>query len=733
MRVSVILTFLLITGIIFPQEESFTLTGLTIDGITHEIVGNVMIIINGDTDTLFSGSDGEFFIDNGHRRTIRLSFFSEGFYPYEETIRFERVKSEQRIIHLSPRFLQTLPVIISGRPTGSALNDYYNLSASLSGKELNKEIGLTLAATIKNEAGVAIRSMGPAPARPVIRGLGGDRVLLSQDGFKTVDLSSTSADHAVTLEPFTIEKVEILRGPRVLTKSLTAFGGLINTIRNDIPVKKPKHIFISSGMYYESANNGFLGSVNIKAPFHSFAAVGDFTGRLARDLRTPVGIINNTNLDNHSFSLGGSYFFDKAYIGGNIREYNSGYGVPGGFIGAHPNGIDISLFRRENNLRLMTPLNFSFFNHLSLSLSRNYFRQAEFETESIIGSEFSIHNLAFGLEAVSGEAEVEGKRILGVSAERSDFKIGGYVFTAPTISNEFALYYFDQTNVDEFNFEYAVRYTHKNYNPSRANISSREEFIKRRIFNSVSWSFTTLYSLSQEFAIGVNFSQSARIPSVEELYTEGPHLAAYSYEIGNPDLTLEKSFGKEIMLMHRGESNILTLTLYHNQFQQFITPRNTGRINYAKLLPIYQVTGNDAVLYGFEFENTFQIFQAYSLSTTISYTEGYFNHSGYPVPAIPPFTLNTNLQYNYLNHMIGIRLEGAMKQTRIDEFEIPTPGYIIAGINYQTNFQIYGYVNVLVLNLENILDQEYRNHLSRLRVILPEAGRNFKVVYKIYI
>lgn len=733
MRVSVILIFLVITGIIFPQEESFTLTGITIDGTTHEIIGNVMIIINGDTDTLFSGADGEFFIDNGTHRTIRLSFFADGYYPYEELIRFEGVKSEQRIIHLSPRLLQTSPVIISGRRSGTALNDFYNISATLSGKELNKEIGLTLAATIKNEAGVAIRSMGPAPARPVIRGLGGERVLLSQDGFKTVDLSSTSADHAVTLEPFSVEKVEILRGPRVLTKSLSAFGGLINTVRNDIPPKKPKHISVSSGMYYESVNHGFLGSVNIKVPFHSFAASADFTGRLASDLRTPVGIINNTNLHNHSFSVGGSYFFHNAYFGGNIREYNSSYGVPGGFIGAHPNGIDITLFRRENNLKLITPLNLSCFNHLSFTLSRNYFRQAEFESKNIIGSEFSIHNLSLGFEAISGEADAEEKRILGFSAEKSDFKIGGYVFTAPAISNEFALYYFDQTTLDDFNFEFAVRYTYKNFTPSRANISSREEFIKKRIFNSVSWSFTTMYSLSREFSIGVNFSQSARIPSVQELYTEGPHLAAYSYEIGNPDLTLEKSFGKEIMIMHRDDSNILTLTLYHNKFHQFITPRNTGRINYARLLPIYQVTGNDAVLYGLELSNTFQIFQTISLSTVLSYTEGYFNISGSPLPAIPPLTFNTNLQYNFSGHLIGIQLEGAKKQTRIDDFEMPTPGYIIVGLNYQNNYQIYGYVHVLALNLENVFNQEYRNHLSRLRVILPEAGRNLKVIYKIYL
>ena len=105
----------------------------------------------------------------------------------------------------------------------------------LAGQELTKQLEMSLGATLENQPGVASRSFGPAPARPVIRGLDGDRVLILQDGQRMGDLSSQSGDHGVTINPAAAQRIEVVRGPATLLYGANAIGGLVNVITDDIP------------------------------------------------------------------------------------------------------------------------------------------------------------------------------------------------------------------------------------------------------------------------------------------------------------------------------------------------------------------------------------------------------------------------------------------------------------------------------------------------------------------
>ena len=92
-----------------------------------------------------------------------------------------------------------------------------------------------VAGTIGSEPGLAVSSLGPAPARPVIRGLDGDRVLILQDGQRTGDLSSQSGDHGVVVKPAGAQRIEVVRGPATLLYGANAIGGLVNVITDEIP------------------------------------------------------------------------------------------------------------------------------------------------------------------------------------------------------------------------------------------------------------------------------------------------------------------------------------------------------------------------------------------------------------------------------------------------------------------------------------------------------------------
>jgi len=219
------------------------------------------------------------------------------------------------IIHLYPVPLETTTVVITGTHIDNKFDDMNELIGVLKGKELERELGLTLAATLKNETGISLRSMGPAPARPVIRGLGSDRIQITVDNIISTDLSSTSPDHAVAVEPFTIERIEVLRGPKILLHNSTSVGGIVNVIKEEIPTEIPNKISGLAGFYGELVNKGYLGATVLKVPYKKLVLRAEATKKKTDDVSTPKGILKNSNMGSSNISTGLSFIDDWGNTG----------------------------------------------------------------------------------------------------------------------------------------------------------------------------------------------------------------------------------------------------------------------------------------------------------------------------------------------------------------------------------------------------------------------------------
>jgi iron complex outermembrane receptor protein len=150
----------------------------------------------------------------------------------------------------------------------------------------------------------------------------------------------------------------------------------------------------------------------------------------------------------------------------------------------------------------------------------------------------------------------------GISFEIRDFNIGGFVFTPPTKSLKVSSYSYQTFEVGDFSFESAFRFSFDDFNPRFANPSSDPKFVIQRNFLTYSLSFSTLYSINKSLSAGINVNKSSRVPTIEELYSEGPHLAAYSYEIGNPNLESENGIGIELFSFYKNENIFLMLTAF---------------------------------------------------------------------------------------------------------------------------------------------------------------------------
>ncbi len=615
----------------------------------------------------------------------------------------------------------------------TAFDKIIEMSYTLSGKDLQRNLNTTLASTIKNEMGMSMRSMGPAPSRPVFRGLSGERISISEDGIKTNDLSSTSPDHSVAIETFTVERIEVLRGPKLLTKTPTNVGAVVNAIRNEIPFDLPDKINIIFGSYGESANKGYSGSLVLKAPVMDFSLRGEISNRNTGNQKTPSGTLLNSAINTFNYSGGISYIKDKITTGISYRGYKTDYGIPGGFIGAHPFGVNISIMKKQVNFKLNYKINSKYIENIETEFSRVNYNHKEFEKSGLIGAEFGITNYNGEIIFNHKISHYIKSGIAGVSFNHRDFDIGGFVFTTPAKSINLSAFLYENIVVNEkLSIELSLRYNYDEINPRDKNYYSNIGYITNKIYNTISAGASAVYRIFRNHYAGINFLRSTRVPTIEELYSEGPHLAAYSYEVGNPNLKSEVAYGGELFTYYRNEDIYVMLSAYYNDFRNFIIPRNTGKINYATLLPIYATEGVPAILTGFESKFEIKPFSFLQLDLNATYTYGKFNSTGTPLPAIPPFKIISTISYKRNNFIFGIMNESASSQKRTDTFEQPTYGYSIFGIYSQYILPTGKFTHSLSANIDNIFNKEYRNHLSRIKSIMPESGTNFRIIYRLF-
>ncbi len=720
------------------SAQTSGLRGVVLNSETGAPVGQTYLILQKAGEgtagqrSLSLDDDGMFLFSRLSAGNWMLRVTRAGYKPLTIDVQLFEGAEQDLIVYFSEVPYETTTVVVTGSHRHSSVQHEHELNSTLRGKDLDRELGLSLAATLRNETGLAMRSMGPAPARPVIRGLGGDRVFISEDGFKTVDLSATSPDHAVTIEPFGAERIEVLRGPRVLTKGPTTIGGVVNVVRHDIPIDPHRDVIGSIGLYGETANRGYLGSVLAEGPISPFLFRGEASRRESGDLRTPEGELRNSDSRTFNWTLGGSVIREAGMLGAAHRQYTLSYGVPGGFVGAHPNGVNIEMERRQTSARgnfaSLTPL----FHDLSFTAARTYYRHKEFEASGLIGSEFLIVDWQGTVQANHHGFDVIDEGIAGMNASHRDITFGGYVFTSPGTAVSLAPFLYERFHFGSLSVETAVRFNYDRIAPRSEKPEARIGHIRERVFDTWSASMSILYPVGEVVRIGANLSRSSRVPTIEELFSEGPHLAAYSYEVGNPDLEAEHGYGAELFVTHHFDGLSWTIAVFRNDLSSFIIPRNTGEINYSTFLPIYRTSGVEALFYGVEAQANVDVHPSVRIETSISWTHGNFQDTGQPLPLIPPLKARIGAIWRSAGWQTGLSIDAAARQGRVDTFEESTAGYAIFHAFAQYSIVAGSLIHNVSLNGDNLLDRSYRNHLSRVKSIIPEAGISLRATYKLH-
>jgi iron complex outermembrane receptor protein len=255
--------------------------------------------------------------------------------------------------------------------------------------------------------------------------------------------------------------------------------------------------------------------------------------------------------------------------------------------------------------------------------------------------------------------------------------------------------------------------------------------VRTRTFGAVSASVGALYDLGGGIGVGANLGRAYRTPDVTELFTRGAHLATYSVELNNPDLKAETGLGADLFLRITRERVKGEVAAFRNQLSNYIFPRNTGELDDETGHPVYQYAGADAVLAGVEGRAEWSVAPRVVLDGTLSYVHGAFSDTKDPLPFIPPLSGRLDVRYEAPNYFATVGSKLASRQARLGEFEEATDGYHVFDASLGYRWVALGRVHTLTLRGDNLGDAVYRDHLSRIKAIMPQAGRSVSLLYRV--
>lgn len=667
-----------------------------------------------------------------------------------QSLRVEvRVGMDSLRIGLRPSPLQLSATVVTGQVSERDAADAITATNVLSDAKLDRALDGTLAATIRGTPGVAMASMGPATARPVIRGLSGDRVIVLEDGQRPGDLSSTSMDHAVAVEAITAQKMEVVRGPMSLLYGSSALGGVVNVIRQEVPNVRTEHLHGEMSVQASSVNDGGSAGGYVELPMMGFALRAEASGRLAGDLRTPAGRLGNTGVASAGGALGVSKVGDWGYSGLSYRFYGNEYGIPGGFVGGHPGGVNIQM--RRHTLRSETDWHPASGRFESVKATATFTAYDHDEVTQSGNVATSFAQLMSVFEVVARHAHTgpaEGG-VVGFRAQYRDIDPSGAIRATPTADWSLAAFVVEEFGAGPLRAQAGLRYDIARFIPlDPRNIVVGDDTLPTvpRSFGSLSASLGAIYTAANGLRVGASVSRSYRTPDFNELYSDGPHLAAYSYDVGDPRNKQETGLGADVFLRLEKSRVRAEVAAFANQMNGYLFPRNTGELGRVGERWKFQYTNEDATLFGAEGEVEITLVEHLALEGTVSYVRGTLKGSldtipglnGEPdrlesryLPLMPPLNGRVGLRHETPRWSVGGGMRMAAAQRLLGDFETETDAYATLDAQIGWRLVLGERLHSFTLRVDNLLDAEIREHLSRTKEIIPEAGRNIALLYRV--
>ncbi|GGO74217.1 TonB-dependent receptor [Bowmanella pacifica] len=654
----------------------------------------------------------------------------------------------------------------------------------LSGDKLRNKQASTLGDTLAGEVGVHSNFHGSVASTPIIRGLDGPRVLITQNGLDAGDASRVGPDHAVSAEASTATQIEVLRGPATLFYGSGAIGGVVNVVDNRVPTDNQTRGEWT--LEHTSVNDQKLAAFNLNSGLDRFALHLDGYWRESDDYKVPgpaeQGIddgadkVKNSAAQSHGFTLGGSYLLDNGYVGISYGRLDREYGVPG-----HSHGdedVAVTADMQQDRVQLLSELRFEqgFISAIRTKLSYTDYEHAEIES-GLVGTTFANESKEARVEFLHNEV-LGWHGGLSLHYKRSDFAAtGAEAFTPPSVTDSLALALMEERHfgpllaqlgariervtlkADNVLFPEAVVHAHGD--EGHEDLSHGDQVIRRftaeHEFEPYSLSAGLVWDFSEGYNLGLSLSHSQRAPAASELLSFGPHIGTGSYEVGALFKLYQDEHGDAYLgltdqAVDLESANNLDLTLrkfsgdlgfilngFYNRVDNYYYQQNTGLFAESghdhshdhdhdhdhgdEELPVYLFAQDDVVLHGFESQLFWQFLSEWKLTLQGDYVRARLQDGG-DLPRTPPLRLGANLAYEGQSLSGDLGVTRYFNQDRTAALESDTDGYTLVDLNLTYHLGVSGHELAIYLKGHNLTDEEARPHTSFLKHLAPLPGRS---------
>jgi iron complex outermembrane receptor protein len=643
-------------------------------------------------------------------------------------------------------------------PDMTVADDAFVAVTVTTAREFEANGGATITDTLQNKPGIAGSTFAAGANRPIIRGLDNFRVRVQENGIGSQDVSAISEDHAVPIDPFAADRVEVVRGPATLRYGSQAIGGVVAVENERIPTFVPRN-GISSEIRggFSSVDDGRNGGFSVTAGGNGFVVHADGFNRRTDDYDTPHGRQANTFVDSEGFSVGTSYVWNSGFVGVAFTRYSSLYGIPGNeALEARPR-IDMTQDKVQSKGEWRI-------RDYGIEAIRYWFGASDYAHNEVIFEEADGRDIVgtrFTNKEQEGRIEVQhlpvgtalGELRGAIGAQWGHRKVAGVAVDEPVdalldpaTTSTVAGFIFEELQLTrQLRLQSAARVEQSRVNGQGlldfSDPSNPTAFAGERSFTPVSGSVGLLYELPLGLVARLTGQYVERAPDAAELFSKGVHEATGTFEIGNPLLGKEAAKTIEIGLKRAKGEFRFDASLYYSKFDGFIYKQLTGvqcgdtlaSCGVDDELSQVQYQQRDATFYGAELAAQYDIAPiwrgVWGIDGQYDFVRAEFSN-GENVPRIPPHRLGGGIYYRDLNWFARAGVLHAFEQDKIGTEEIVTPGYTLvsAELSYTTKLeQGPGWASEMTIGIkgENLADDVVLNHASFKRredVLLPGAN-----------
>lgn len=676
------------------------------------------------------------------------------------------------IVAAEPDELREETVIVSAPGPERSADELVGKATALDREDILETLNATLGDSLDRQPGVSTTFFGAGASRPILRGLGAERVQVLTNGIGVIDVSAASPDHQVTADGIDAEKIEILRGPAALGYGGQAIGGVVNVIDGLIVQDLPDEP-VSGDLFtaYNSVNEGteLAGRGQFTAGQLVFTLSGsmrdfdnydipDFSesslqraleeaeeeeGEAHEEEEEVRGTAENSFVESQTLSAGVSWVGENAFLGLAVRQQTAEYGLPGhGHEHEHEGEAEeegeeeeenpfIDLEQTRVDLRGGVTVNNGFLTDIIGTLAVVDYEHIEFEAPGEAGTMFENEGVEGRVEFDHTIGGFEGA--FGIQyADREFSAVGEEAFISPTDIQNFGVFIYEAQEWDDvIGIEGGLRLDMVEY---------ENDLFGSADFDLVSASFGAHKHYDGGFWVGGQISYTERAPSESELFAFGPHLATDQFEVGDPTLGKESGLNLEGTARWAGENASIGINLFVTEFNDFtfLTPGvalvDGELVDEADELPVFLFVQDDASFVGGEIYADLIVEEGFlgadwEFNGSIDFVEADLDGGG-NVPFIPPVTFNGDVSAEWGPYEIGTALTVAGDQDDPGTGQLRTDGYTTVDLRAEVDLFDFGIGadgTEAFIEARNVTDEEVRFATSVLKDLVPAPGQNIRV------